>query len=84
MKKGIYRPLSDFNFEFLMKVKATKSCSTGFMIKVTLEHISSNDQNNRRQQDEISPWYLFYFGYIAIYVHEYRNLLINLELTSYF
>ena len=59
MKKGIYRPLSDFNFDFIMKVKATRSCSTGFMIRVTPEHISSNDQDNAGQEEEISSWYVF-------------------------
>jgi len=70
MMKGIYRPLS--NFEFMMKVEAIKSCSTGFMIYVTPEHISSNDQNNATQQEEILSWYVFVvFGYSTVNLEVY-------------
>ena len=53
MKKGVYRPLSDFNFEFLMKVKALRSCSTGFLIKVTPEQIN-NDEDNEEEHEGFS------------------------------
>lgn len=53
MKKGIYRPLSDFNFEYLMKVKAIRSSSTGFLIKVTPERIN-NDQDNGEEHEGVS------------------------------
>ena len=53
MKKGVYRPLSDFNFEFLMKVKALRSCSTGFLIKVTPERIN-NDEDDGEEHEGVS------------------------------
>ena len=59
MKKGIYRPLSDFNFEYLMKVKAIRSSSTGFLIKVTPEQINNNDQDNREEQEGVLSRYVY-------------------------
>lgn len=54
IKKGIYRPLSDFNFEYLTKVTANKACSTGYMIKVTPENIrrTNEDTQNISSEDE--------------------------------
>lgn len=54
IKKDIYRPLSDFNFDYLMKVKANKACSTGYMIKVTPENIQRARCNNEDTQNSSS------------------------------
>ena len=37
MKKGIYKPSSDFNFEFVAEVLCTNPNSSGYMVKVTPE-----------------------------------------------
>lgn len=39
MKKGVYRPLSDFNFHFIMKVVSDKSANTGYLVKVIPESV---------------------------------------------
>ena len=57
IKKGIYRPLSDFNFEYLTKVTANKACSTGYMIKVTPENIQRTNEHTSSEdelEDEVS------------------------------
>jgi len=46
VKKGVYRPLSDFNFEYIMKVKAN-STSTGYIIKVTPESFNEQETQSR-------------------------------------
>lgn len=42
-KKGSYRPLSDFNFNFSMKVLCDKSSSTGYLVSVSQERIDERD-----------------------------------------
>ena len=42
-KKGTYRPLSDFNFNFLMKVLCEKSIGTGYLVSVLQERIDETD-----------------------------------------
>lgn len=37
IKKKSYRPLSDFNFYFLMKVACRRSVSTGYLVRVIPE-----------------------------------------------
>jgi len=57
MKKGVYRPLSDFNFEYLTKVTANKACSTGYMIKVTPRNIQGTKEDScskDKLEDEVS------------------------------
>ena len=51
MKKGAYRPLSDFNFEFLLKVNAKKACSTGYLIKVVPETHHRNGRDDEEEED---------------------------------
>ena len=46
MKKGVYRPLSDFNFQFIMKVISDKSANTGYLVKVTPELITETDSES--------------------------------------
>ena len=43
MRKGNYRPLSDFSFHFTMKVISDKSVSTGYLVSVKQEKSDSND-----------------------------------------
>lgn len=57
IKKGHYRPLSDFNFDYLTKVKAKKACSTGYMIKVTPETTRRRNETSEDEdedEDEVS------------------------------
>ena len=42
-KKGNYRPLSDFNFFFSMKVLCVNSSSTGYLVSVPQERIDEMD-----------------------------------------
>ena len=42
-KKGSYRPLSDFNFFFSMKVLCVNSSSTGYLVSVSQERIDEMD-----------------------------------------
>lgn len=44
-KKGTYRPLSDFNFYFSMKVLCKKSSSTGYLVSVMQERIDDSDND---------------------------------------
>ena len=53
MKKGVYRPLSDFNFEFLLKVNAQKACSTGYLIKVFQE---VRQEDNEEEEEDLSRY----------------------------
>ena len=44
IKKKNYRPLSDFNFYFLMKVACRKSVSTGYLVKVIPEATAMQEE----------------------------------------
>lgn len=52
MKKGTYRPLSDFTFHFLKKVVSEKSASTGYLVKVMPE--ASTPEESERLSRYIS------------------------------
>jgi len=52
MKKGIYRPLSDFNFKFLLKVNAQKAGSTGYLIKVFREVRHKDDEGDDDEEEK--------------------------------
>jgi len=48
LKKGVYRPLSDFNFNFIMKVVSEKPVSTGYLVSVTQETDDINPDTSAR------------------------------------
>ena len=54
MKKGVYRPLSDFNFEFLLKVNAQKAGSTGYLIKVFREVRHKDEGDDDEEEESLS------------------------------
>ena len=43
MKKGVYKPLTDFNFQFIMKVIPDKPANTGYLVKVIPESTMETD-----------------------------------------
>ena len=64
MRKGNYRPLSDFSFHFTMKVISDRSVSTGYLVSVMQEKTDTNDP-------ERSARYAFFI--LAIYnIHTYQ------------
>ena len=56
IKKGTYRPLSDFNFDYLIKVKAKKACSTGYMIKVIPENTHRRNESSDDEDENLSKF----------------------------
>ena len=57
LKKGVYRPLSDFNFHFIMKVVSERSTSTGYLVKV-LPEASTVEESERLSKYEIITYQL--------------------------
>ena len=55
-KKGIRRPLSNFNFEFKGKIIASTSCSTGFTARVLQEH----DESDSDVEESLTRRYTYY------------------------
>jgi hypothetical protein len=46
LKKGARRPLSNFNFEYLLRVNAEDSRSTGFLVRVYPERSADSDSES--------------------------------------
>ena len=51
-----------------MKVKAIKASSTGYIIKVTPEHIENDDQDNGEEQEENLSRYAYVYSYMIRYM----------------
>lgn len=67
-KKGIDRPLSDFNFHYTMKVLCDKSISTGYLVSVLQERIDETD--NERSARYVHSYIAMvenYYGYYCSY-----------------
>lgn len=45
MKKGSYRPASDFNFEFVAEVLCSNALHSGYMVNVTSERSHATNPN---------------------------------------
>jgi len=63
IRKGQYRPQSDFHFTYLMKVNTDKAVNKGYMIKVTPEksrgdhQIDVNEDDDEEENDDAS-WFV--------------------------
>jgi len=50
VRKGVYRPLSDFNFYYIMKVESEKFVSTGYLVSVypEIDETTSREESASR------------------------------------
>jgi len=53
MKRGEYRPLSDFNFAFQVKVLSENPISTGYIVTVKQEPLTGDEVEIERLQLQI-------------------------------
>jgi len=53
MRRGEYRPLSDFNFDFKVKVLSDNPASTGYIVSVKQEPLTGEEEEIERLQLQI-------------------------------
>lgn len=63
-KKDWKRPLSNFTFQFVTKVVATSASSTGYVVEVTPESITSGSYDSE-EEDGISVRYSYCTDFVC-------------------
>ena len=74
MKKGIYKPSSDFNFDFVAEVLCANPYNSGYLVTVTYErsHACDNTESTR------------YFSYWTVHSTNLHGTLLRICTTKIF